>query len=247
VAGIREVHGGHKETHGARRVHAELRGFGHTVNRERATRLMREHGIAGRRPRRRRRTAVPDPLAPPAPDLTGRDLTAVALDERWCGDITCIQVGGSRLCPASVIGMCSRRVVGRSMAPHMRAGLVADAPEAAVAARGGDVTGVVFHSDRGSQYTSAAFAEVCDRHGVRRSTGRVGPSHDNAPAGSLRQGLKREATHRKLSLTMSQAKLETFQRPTYCNARRRHSPLARLSPLEFEQQHHAQAKLPPAA
>jgi transposase InsO family protein len=133
------------------------------------------------------------------------------------------------------------------MAPHMRAGLVVDALEAAVAARGGDVTGVVFHSGRGSQYTSAAFAEVCDRHGVRRSTGRVGSSHDNALAGSLRQRLKREAMHRRLFLAVSQARLEIFQWLTYCNARRRHSSLARLSPLEFEQQHHAQAELSLAA
>ncbi|MDH6580292.1 transposase InsO family protein [Kitasatospora sp. MAP5-34] len=228
VAEIREIHGEHKETYGARRVHAELRGFGHTVNRKRVTRLMRERGIVGRHLRRRKRTTVPDPVAPPAPDLMGRDFTAAALDERWCGDITYIQVGGSWLYLASVIDMCSRRVVGWSMAPHMRAGLVVDALEAAVAARGRDVSGVIFHSDRGSQYTSAAFAGVRDRHGVRRSMGLVGSSYDNALAESPWQGLKREVMHRKLFLTMSQARLEIFQWLTYYNARRRHSSLACL-------------------
>ena len=76
------------------------------------------------------------------------------------------------------------------MAPHMRAELVIDALHMAVAARG-DVDSVVFHSDRGSQYTSAAFAQVCDRYGVRRSMGRVGSSYDNALAESLWQSLKK--------------------------------------------------------
>jgi transposase InsO family protein len=97
------------------------------------------------------------------------------------------------------------------------------------------------------QYTSAAFAEACDRHGVRRSMGRVGSSYDNALAESLWQGLKREVLYRKLFLTMSHARLEIFQWLTYCNARRRHSALTYLSPLEFEQQHRAQAKLSLAA
>ncbi len=230
VEEIREIHAEHKETYGALRVHAELRGYGHTVNRKRVARLMRKHGIVGRHLRRRKTTTIPDPVAPPVPDLVQRDFTATDLDERWCGDITYIQVGATWLYLACVVDIRSRRVLGWSMAPHMRAELVIDALRAAVAARGGNVGGVVFHSDRGSgQYTSAAFARVCDSHGVRRSMGRVGSSYDNALAESLWQGLKREVMHRKLFLTMSQARLEIFQWLTYYNARRRHSALGYLS------------------
>ncbi|MER5347482.1 IS3 family transposase [Streptomyces mirabilis] len=94
VAGIREIHTEHRENYGALRVHAEVRGFGHTVNRKRVARLMRENGIVGRHLRGKKRTTVPDPVAPPAPD---RYFTARRLDEKWCGDITYVQVGASWL------------------------------------------------------------------------------------------------------------------------------------------------------
>ncbi|MFF3879160.1 transposase [Streptomyces sp. NPDC001978] len=97
------------------------------------------------------------------------------------------------------------------------------------------------------QYTSAAFAQVSDEYGIRRSMGRVGSSYDNALAESLWQGLKRETMYKKLFLTMSQARLEIFRWLTYYNTRRRHSALSYLSPLECEQQHHKEARLSLAA
>ncbi|MCX4418265.1 IS3 family transposase [Streptomyces mirabilis] len=247
VEEIREIHAEHRGNYGALRVHAELRGFGHTVNRKRVARLMRKHGIVGRHLRKKKRTTIPDRLAPPVADLVQRDFTASTLDEKWCGDITYVQVGAAWLYVACVIDIRSRRVLGWSMAPHMRAELVIDALQAAVATRGGDVTGVIFHADRGSQYTSAAFAQVCDLHGIRRSMGRVGSSYDNALAESFWQGLKRETMHRRVFVTMSQARLEIFRWLTYYNTRRRHSALSYLSPMEFEQHHHRTAKLSLAA
>ncbi|MFI8280699.1 IS3 family transposase [Streptomyces sp. NPDC085929] len=175
---IREIHTEHKGAYGVRRVHAELCGFGHTVNRKRVERLMRINRLEGRHLRRRKRTTVPDRLAPPAPDLIQRDFSAVQLDEKWCGDVTYVQVGGSWLYPACVLDICSRRVLGWSMASHMRAELVIDALKMAAATRGGNVDGVIFHADRDSQYTSAAFAQVCDGFGIRRRMGRVSSSYD---------------------------------------------------------------------
>lgn len=117
----------------------------------------------------------------------------------------------------------------------------------AVAIRGGNVDGVIFHADRGSQYTSAAFAQVCDGFGLRRSMGRVGSSYDNALAESFWQGSKGETPHQRLFLTMRQARLEIFQWLTYYNASRRHSALNYLSQAEFEQQQQRPRELTLAA
>ncbi|UXY32898.1 IS3 family transposase [Streptomyces sp. HUAS TT20] len=219
-----------------REVHAELRSRGRKINRKRVTRLMRIHQIVGRHLRRTKRTTIADKTAPPAPDLLMRDFTAKTLNTRWCGDITYIAVGSTWLYLATVIDICSRRVIGWSIADHMRTQLVTDAIEMAVCTRGGQVDGVVFHTDRGAQYTAAAYAEVCVRHGIRRSMGRVGSSYDNALAESFFQGLKRELLRGRRLTSKAQTRLELFRWLAYYNRRRRHSALGYLTSVEFEQQ-----------
>ena len=247
VAQIRRIHTEHRGAYGAPRIHAELRELGVCINRKKVTRLMRGHRIVGRHLRRGRRTTIPDPQASAVPDLIGRDFTADELDTRWCGDITYIPVGSSWLYLATVIDICSRRVVGWSIAEHMRTELVTDALAMAVVTRGGSVDGVIFHSDRGAQYTSAEFATFCAAHGIRMSRGRVGSSYDNALAESFFQGLKREWLHGRAAMSKARTRLELFGWLSYYNRRRRHSSLGYLAPIEFERRLTASATLALAA
>jgi transposase InsO family protein len=236
-ARIEEIHEESNGAYGVPRVTRELRERHGVVNHKRVARLMRERGIAGRHLRRTVRTTVADRSVPPAPDLVGRDFAAQAPDVRWCGDITYLPVGGSWMYLATVIDMHSRRVVGWSLAEHMRAGLVVDAVRAAVDTRGGDVRGVVFHSDRGAQYTSAAFADVCRAHGIRRSMGRVGSSYDNALAESFFATLKRELLYGSRWLNRLQARTAVFAWMAWYNRQRRHSALGYRSPVDYERHH----------
>lgn len=208
VQQIRRIHADTSGTYGSPRVTAELHAHGVVVNHKRVERLMREHDLVGVHLRRRHRTTRRDPADQVAPDLLGRDFTAAGPDRRWCGDITYLRVADRFLYLATVLDLHSRRLVGWSLADHARAELAADALEAAVATRGGTIAGVVFHTDHGAQYSSAAFAELCDHHGVVQSMGRVGDSLDNAVAESFFATLKRELGGRWASV--EQARLAVF-------------------------------------
>lgn len=219
----------HHGAYGAPRVHAELRARGHRINRKRVTRLMRVNQIVGWHLRKKKRTTIVDRTGPPAPDLVMRDFTADTLNTRWCCDITCIPVGTTWFHLATVIDICSRRVVGSSIADHSRTSPVTDAIEMAVAARGCRVRGVVFHTDRGAQYSAAAFTEVCRRHGSGAPWAESARA-TTMPSPSLPPGPGRRWTSK------TQRRLELFRLLSYYNRRRRHSALGYLTPAEFEQQ-----------
>lgn len=162
------------KSYGAPRVHRWLRRQGFRVGRKRVARIMAVNGWQGESGRRRIRTTIIDRGATAATDLVNRDFNPTQPDHTWCGDITYLRTGEGWLFLATVIDLFSRRVIGWSAASHMRTELVADALKMAVATRGGTVSGVVFHSDRGSQYTSAGFGDLCETHGVTQSMGATG-------------------------------------------------------------------------
>lgn len=234
VTAIRAEHAASAGTYGVPRVHAGLRERGYAINHKRVARLMRRHHIVGVHLRRRKRTTIPDKAAAPAPDLLGRDFTAAAPNVKWCGDVTYLRVGHSWMYLATVIDLYSRRLIGYCLAEHMRADLVVDALNNAVAARGGRVDGVIFHSDRGSQYTSDSFAKVCAAQGIRRSMGAVGSSVDNAVAEAWFAALKRELPHGHRWATPQRARLDVFDWISFYNHRRRHSTLGYLCPAAYE-------------
>ena len=191
TAAIRAIHAASRGQYGVPRVLAELRAQGYDVGRKRVARLMAAAGLRGRRPPRWVRTTTPDPTPPAIPDRVHGQVTAPAPDVLWVGDITYVRTWEGWLYLATVLDVFSRRVIGWAIADHLRASLVCAALRMAVATRGGSVVGVVFHSDRGCQYTSAEFRALCDTHGVQQSMGKTGvcwdtrwPSRSSPPTSS---------------------------------------------------------------
>jgi putative transposase len=244
LAEIRAIHTESKGTYGSPRVTAELGRRGWTVNHKRVERLMADHGIVGHRPRRRRNLTKADVAAPPAPDLLGRLFDPDWPDVAWCGDLTYIPTDEGWLYLASVLDLASRRLVGWSMGTHHDAGLVTAALNAAVAARGRQqMDATIFHTDRGSEYTSAACIDACERLGLRRSMGRTGSCLDNAVAESFFATLKVELVDRCHYRTRAEARASIFRWIAWYNRGRLHSTNNYLSPLEWEQHHALQHPL----
>jgi transposase InsO family protein len=226
-------------TYGAPRVHAWLRRQGYRVARKRVARIMREHGWSGRIGRVRVRTTRRDKTAAPAPDLVQRNFTPDAPDQLWAGDVTYLRTQQGWLYLATVIDLYSRRVIGWALADHLRADLVCDALTMAVATRGGRVDGVTFHSDRGCQYTSRQFRRLCARHGVTQSMGATGVCWDNSPSEAFFATLKRELVHRYTWATRRAVRLSVVRWiEGWYNARRLHSSIHYLSPIEKEATYH---------
>jgi len=169
VALMREIFDAADGNYGVPRIYRELRHGGVLVNMKRVRRLMRRHAMAGRCIRRRCRTTIPGPDGYTIPALIGRGFTPDEPDMAWCQDITYIATGEGWLYLASVLDLGSRRMLGYSMADHMRTELVIDALDMAITARAGNVAGVITHADRGSQYTSNDYLDHCQQHQLRPS------------------------------------------------------------------------------
>ena len=232
---IRQVHQASKGRYGAPRIHAQLRRQGRRPGRKRIARLMRAAGLHGRTPRRFKRTTIPDPAATACADLVRRDfaVNAAAVNTRWCGDITYIPTWEGWLYLATVIDIASRRVVGFALAEHLRTELVADALTNAVAARD-PAPGVIFHADRGCQYTSGDYARLAGDLEVRLSMGRTGQCWDNALAESFFASLKGECLDQQPWPTRVAARRATVEYIAWYNGTRLHSALGYQTPNEFE-------------
>jgi putative transposase len=183
---------------------------------------------------RRKHTTRQNPLAIPAPDLVGRNFCATAPDRLWTADVTYLPTDEGFLYLAFILDVYSRKVVGWSMASHLRTELVAAALEMAIRRRNPSA-GLIHHSDRGAQYTALSFGKRLEQAGIVPSMSRVGSALDNAISESLVSTLKSEiGVSRYPDRQTARASIFEFIESFYDRVRR-HSSLGYLSPFEYEQ------------
>jgi putative transposase len=232
---IREIHRLNRRVYGSPRIHAELRlADGVRVGRKRVERLMRQAGISGMVRRRRGRTTISVPGVRVCEDLVNREFAAAAPNRVWVADITYLRTWQGWLYLVAVQDLYSRRVVGWSMADHMRSELVLDALQMALAGRR-PAPGLIWHSDQGSQFVSLAFGQQARAAGIAQSMGSRGDCYDNSVAESFFATLKKELVDRRSWPEKAELRSEIFDYiEAFYNRRRRHSTLGMLSPADYE-------------
>ncbi len=227
--------GGTPCTYGSPRVFEDLIAAGRAVSKKTVAASMARQGLVGRSPKRKRRSLTrPDKAADPIPDLVKRDYSTGPVDQRWCGDLTEIPTGEGKLYLAIVLDLGSRRLPGFALGEHHDSALAKAALCMAAAVRGGEVDGVIFHSDKGGEYVGDLFAEACDALGVTQSMGRVASALDNAASESWNSTLEHEVLSRNTFETKDQARRAVARFIDAYNHRRRHSSCEMLPPVAFE-------------
>jgi putative transposase len=239
TAQIRRFHDESDGTYGSPRILADLREAGEQVSGKTVAKLMTAAGISGISPRGFVPvTTQPGPagLEPAWPDLVGRRFDRGQLNRVWTFDITYLPTGQGWLYLCAVRDGCSRRVVGWAVEDHLRTDLVEAALRRAVVLRGALPNKVIFHADRGTQYTSGQLADACADLPVLQSIGRTGVCWDNAAAESFWSTLKTEFYNRRSWPNKAEARLAVgaWIEERY-NRTRRHSSIGMISPVRFEQ------------
>lgn len=233
---IAKVHAQSRGVYGSPRVCETLRKQGHRVCRNTVAKTMKSLGIQARTRRRFRVSTTDSGHAHPiAPNVLARNFHVEQLDCVWLTDITYIPTGEGWLYLAGVMDLCSRRIIGWSMAEHLRADLVLDALHMALAARDPGA-GLVHHSDRGVQYACEEYRNVLESRGITVSMSRTGDCYDNAPKESFWGTLKTELVHLEAFATRDEARAAVFDYiECFYNRTRLHSSLGYQSPAQFEE------------
>jgi transposase InsO family protein len=224
-------------TYGYRRIHAQLVRGGEHLGPELVRRLMRQLGLVACQPRPWRTTTIHGEEVATTPDLVARDFTAQTPGTKLVGDITYVRTWAGWLYLATVIDCFNKEVIGYAMADHMRTSLITDALE--MAARNHTLAeGCIFHSDRGTQYTSGEFAAKVKELDLRHSLGRTGICYDNALAESFFGTLKNERVHRTIYPTRKKARDDIARYiEIFYNTQRLHSGLDYRTPREVRIEH----------
>ena len=222
-------------TYGSPRITADLRELGEKVSKNTVAIMMAGLGIAGISPRTFKvRTTIIDPSASFPPDLVDRCFDQGRIDAVWTSDITYLTCGEGDLYFCAIKDEHSKRILGWKVDDHMRAELVGECITAAAAVRGGECAGTIFHSDRGSQYTSRHVTDIAAGHGLLRSMGATGICWDNAGAESLWSTFKHEYYYRHTFTTKAELIAAVDAWIHRYNTVRRHSAIGQLSPVQYE-------------
>ena len=233
---IQQLFATHHGRYGSPRITADLRDEGWQVSVNTVAQIMAEQGLRGRRKRRRRGSTRAGRGCWSAPDLVGRRFSAPTVNRKWFGDGTEILTEEGKLYLDTVLDVGSRRVVGFGLSEHHDAELACGALQMAVAVRGGAeaVSGVIFHSDRGSEYTGKAFRQACERLKIQQSMGRPGSALDNAVIESWHSTLEFELRQLEHYATKAQARAAVAAFIDDYNRDRRHSSLQMMSAINYE-------------
>jgi putative transposase len=233
---IVKIDADHRGRYGIDRIHRELARQGEAVSPKRVRRLARAAGLACVHPRPYKATTLQEPANRRGlVDLVDRVFVPQGQDELWYGDITYIHTTSGWAYMATVIDGYSRKVVGWSIADHMREDMVVDALKMAIKNRRPKQGEVVMHTDRGSQYTGAKFRDACLGNGVIPSVGKTGICFDNAAAESFNATLKKELIHLHVWTSLKQVASSIFEYvESYYNRKRIQRELGYMSPYEYE-------------
>ena len=233
---IGQIFAAHRGTYGSPRITDDLRESGWRVSEKTVAQIMREQHLVARARKRRKHTTRPGRGRWRAPDLIGRDFPASAVNQKWYGDGTEIVTDEGKLYLASVLDMGSRRIVGFALDEHHDAELAHAALAMAVAIRGGKeaITGVIMHTDQGSEYTAKIFRAACDRLGIRQSMGRAGSALDNAVIESWHSTLEFELRGPQRFHTQAAARCTVAAWIDEYNRDRKHSSIGMRSPINYE-------------
>lgn len=239
-AAVRAMFKENDETYGSPRICRELRGLGNTCGKNRIARLMQAAGLKARSPRRFMVTTDSGHGLPIAENLLNRQFEVAAPNRAWVSDITYVWTAQGWLYLTMVMDLFSRRIIGWALSHSLHAEHVVRALRMGIASRAGeDLQGLLFHSDRGSQYASDELRQVLCDNGIAQSMSRRANCWDNAPAESFFSTLKVERIHRRHYLTTEQARVDIFQYiEVFYNRKRSHSTLGYMSPLEYERRYH---------
>jgi transposase InsO family protein len=231
---IAAIHYEHKKRYGSPQIHGQMKKQGEAVSKKRVARIMREQGLSAKPPKRFRRTTDSSHNLPVAKNLLGRNFEAEEPDKVWVTDITYVRTWEGWLYLAVVLDLFSRRAVGWAIADHMQTELVLDALRMAIRQRR-PRPGLIHHSDRGSQYASQAYQDEIAAHGMVCSMSRKGDCWDNAVAESFFATFKGDLIDRDVWPTKRRTMLAiTEYIACYYNAKRGHSTLGYMSPMEYE-------------